>query len=541
MPQGELTDKERLALQIIDLGKALILADNHFLSGAVGRLKLKPSSLNMRFASDGYSLYFDADKIIEKFKESKAAPKHDLLHSIIHCIFLHPYVSPSVNQGLWNLASDIAVERAVMELCGQREGACGSAIAFALGLIERDLGCRATAEKVYNRLCEGMWAERVEAWMALFRYDSHDVWYATSDDDSEGEAQSDSSGSANSSEGDMQSNASNSGSREGQNQSDQGFDQSEGGACEQEGTEQESQDDSNSSGQNQQQNPKRTRNEGEGAGTLETTVESSHAGRGFQEIFRPNTLQQQAQWRQVATSLAVNLQTLSAKRGGALSGFVEDLEAAASERVDYADFLRQFAISGEVMRLSDDEFDYIFYTYGIKLYGNLPLVEPLEYREEKRIREFVIVIDTSGSVQGEIVRRFIDATFDILSSTESFFQKINLRIIQCDAAVQSDDVIHDLAELKEWGRSMKLLGNGGTDFRPAFEYVDALVEQGAFENLGGLVYFTDGYGKYPNWMPSYRSAFVFYDEDYRPEDVPPWAVQVVLDKDAIKQASTIGR
>ena len=88
-----------------------------------------------------------------------------------------------------------------------------------------------------------------------------------------------------------------------------------------------------------------------------------------------------------------------------------------------------------MLKVSDDEFDYVYYTYGLKLYGNLPLIEPLEYREEKRIREFVIVIDTSGSVYGEIVKRFIDTTFDILKSTEAFFERIHVRIIQSDAAV----------------------------------------------------------------------------------------------------------
>ena len=63
--------------------------------------------------------------------------------------------------------------------------------------------------------------------------------------------------------------------------------------------------------------------------------------------------------------------------------------------------------------------------------------------------------------------------------------------------------------------------------------MNGLVEDGVFEDLGGLVYFTDGWGQYPAVMPSYRTAFVFYDEDYRPENVPSWAAQVVLDADAI--------
>ena len=91
---------------------------------------------------------------------------------------------------------------------------------------------------------------------------------------------------------------------------------------------------------------------------------------------------------------------------------------------------------GEVMRLDPDEFDYVYYTYGLKLYQNMPLIEPLEYREVKRIREFVIAIDTSGSTSGELVQKFVQKTYNVLKSTESFFSKINLHILQCDADIR---------------------------------------------------------------------------------------------------------
>ena len=103
------------------------------------------------------------------------------------------------------------------------------------------------------------------------------------------------------------------------------------------------------------------------------------------------------------------------------------------EKYDYTEFLRKFAVRGEVMKINDEEFDYIFYTYGLKLYEKMPLIEPLEYKEVKRIREFVIAIDTSGSVVGEEVQAFVQKTYNVLKSTESFFSKINLHIIQCDA------------------------------------------------------------------------------------------------------------
>lgn len=47
------------------------------------------------------------------------------------------------------------------------------------------------------------------------------------------------------------------------------------------------------------------------------------------------------------------------------------------------------------MHIDPDEFDYNFYTYGLSHYGNMPLIEPVEQREVRRIQDFVIVIDTS--------------------------------------------------------------------------------------------------------------------------------------------------
>ena len=105
---------------------------------------------------------------------------------------------------------------------------------------------------------------------------------------------------------------------------------------------------------------------------------------------------------------------------------MQNLAAVNREKYDYTNFLKKFAVMGEVMKINDDEFDYVFYTYGLQLYKNLPLIEPLEYKEEKRIREFVIAIDTSGSVVGELVQKFVQKTYNILMSTESFFSKINI-------------------------------------------------------------------------------------------------------------------
>ena len=75
----------------------------------------------------------------------------------------------------------------------------------------------------------------------------------------------------------------------------------------------------------------------------------------------------------------------------------------------------------------------------------------------------------------------------------------------------------------------EILGLGGTDFRPAFVYVNELLARGEIRHLRGLLYFTDGRGIYPVRKPVYDTAFIFMKNDYTDVDVPPWAMKVILD------------
>ena len=149
----------------------------------------------------------------------------------------------------------------------------------------------------------------------------------------------------------------------------------------------------------------------------------------------------------------------------------------------------------------------------------------------KKVEELVIAIDTSESCEGETVKRFLEETYAILSSSESFFHKMNVHIIQCDAAVQMDKRITSKEELAQFMEDFELRGSGGTDFRPVFQYVDKLIAERAFQNLKGLIYFTDGYGTFPKRRPPYDAAFVFYHEDYTDVGVPPWAMKLILGKE----------
>ena len=239
-------------------------------------------------------------------------------------------------------------------------------------------------------------------------------------------------------------------------------------------------------------------------------------------------------WRDVSEYVQTALETLEQQRGDKAGGLTQNLKEVNRERYDYTAFLKKFAVMGEAMKINDDEFDYIYYTYGLELYRNMPLIEPLEYKDVKRIREFVIAIDTSGSVAGELVQKFVQKTYNILKSTESFFSKINLHIIQCDADIQQDVKITDQDEFDEYLKSIKIHGLGGTDFRPVFQYVDNLIEQKEFTNLKGLIYFTDGFGVFPERQPQYQTAFVYINDGYENPEVPVWAIKLVLESEDIR-------
>ena len=241
------------------------------------------------------------------------------------------------------------------------------------------------------------------------------------------------------------------------------------------------------------------------------------------------------EWKAIAEKVQDALDTFFKEQGDSADVLMQNLRAVNRERYDYADFLRKFAVIGENPEVNDEEFDYILYTYGLKLYENMPLVEPLEYKEVKRIKEFVIAIDTSGSTSGELVQRFLQKTYNILKTSESYFSRVNIHIIQCDASIQEHVKITSEEEFDEYIKDMSIHGLGGTDFRPVFSFVDELVDAGEFTDLRGLIYFTDGYGTFPSAKPAYDTAFVFLDDEYSGSDFPPWAIRIVLESEDLRR------
>ena len=211
----------------------------------------------------------------------------------------------------------------------------------------------------------------------------------------------------------------------------------------------------------------------------------------------------------------------------------EQLAVSARRTTDYRAFLRRFSALREETPIDADSFDYGYYAYGLRHFGNMPLIEPLETREVRKIEDFVIAIDTSMSTSGELVRAFLSRTYELLQENTSFFRHFNLRILQCDDQLRSDKEVTNARELAEYMEHFELIGQSATDFRPVFEHVDRLNAEGAFRHLRGLLYFTDGLGIYPKKRPKYDAAFVMLEGEAYPDKVPSWGIRAVISEDAL--------
>ena len=234
------------------------------------------------------------------------------------------------------------------------------------------------------------------------------------------------------------------------------------------------------------------------------------------------------QWEKIARRVAAELKSFSKDIKGA-DTMLLNIGEGVRKTYDYDDIVRRFAVMSEEIKVSSDEFDYIYYSYGLSTYGNMPLIEPLEYTDEKKIREFVIAVDTSASVRGKMVEGFLTRTYDLLSQSGSFSQTMNVHVIQCDSDITSDTVITNKNDLGKIAKDLQVKGFGATDFRPVFEYVGDLIAKKELKNLKGLIYFTDGYGIYPENPPQYDCMFVFdREDDFRPP-TPAWSMSAIME------------
>ena len=527
--------EDELASDILEECRVQLMLKFRFLDMALWRMENMPVRAGARYAlvTDATRVAFDPPRVIARFEEGFDELIRDYLHMVMHCVFRHPFDKDHRNRQAWNLTCDIIAESVALDMCAGRFASPDDAARIeALDKIKMLTGSllpnkvyalvKAMVQTPSGQQYMGMGRSVLNDWFALFERDDHSAWPANVDENAPAE-------------------------RNKKLEPEEMSERDPGEAPEPDDAELESaggadeptdaEDDKKSSQVEQtEDDAEDAEDEGDGENADPAPVTEQDSEREHSEDDKA-----EREWGEISKEIEMNLETFSKEWGRESDSLMQHLAVANRKVYDYTEFLRKFMTMNEEMLLNQDEFDYIYYTYGMELYGNMPLVEPLEYKETDRVREFVIAIDTSGSVRGDLVRRFIEHTFDILKESETYTTDVNVHIVQCDARVQSDTRIADIAEVDKLMENFVIRGFGGTDFRPVFDYVETLRERGELTEMKGLIYFTDGLGNFPEMPPNYDTAFVFMEEEGRDlPPVPPWAMKVVIDEAGINRFKSQG-
>lgn len=502
----------QLASEILHLARNTLLINLRFLESAFVRFVPGRDIITGELATDGQFLYYNSVHICRQFQKGRQFVVRDYLHLVLHCLYRHLFTGKKLNGEIWDLACDIAVEHLITSLkipslyVPREEDQ-----AWLIRELEASLP-RLTAERIYRYFVEkDLSAVDCQQLRKYFYADDHSIWH-NRPELINGQGEND--------RGNEEQDA-----EDAENMNQVSDDQQESGSND---PNQEQQSDSGEQSESSVRVSSEEEKNGNGSSGGDEKKHLPEQGKAL----TPEELERK--WKEIAERIQVDLDTFSNSYGESAGNMMQTLAEVNREKVNYGDFLRRFAVLGENIEVNDDEFDYIFYTYGMEKYGRMPLIEPLEYKEVKKVREFVIALDTSESVSGDLVQKFVTKTWNILKQTENFFTKVNVHIIQCGAKVEEDVKITSEEEFDAYMRRMVLRGFGGTDFRPVFEHVNGLIRQHEFQNLKGILYFTDGYGTFPAMPPEYETAFVFLDQGRDLPDIPPWVIRMILTEEEIR-------
>jgi predicted metal-dependent peptidase len=125
--------------------------------------------------------------------------------------------------------------------------------------------------------------------------------------------------------------------------------------------------------------------------------------------------------------------------------------------------------------------------------------------------EGVLVFDVSGSISKELYTTFAEE----FESLRGQLPAHKLHLLWIDTIIQKQCIIEPGGTV-DW----ELVGGGGTDFRPAFQYVEDNKLKPSF-----LAYFTDLYGTFPDQEPEYPTLWIVwpsYGKAHYPWGNPIW-------------------
>ena len=571
--QGSLND---LGSRILNQSRYELSLSMRHLARALDRLPYEMDFNTQRMGTEGERIHFHPEFIFQLFMESPQKLNRLYMHSLLHCLFRHMFKNEDKKEELWNMACDIHVEYVLDSLdVDLLRRPAGEYRENTFQSLEEKIKTL-SAERIYQYLEEE--DLDYDAWERLereFYKDDHVFWKVIDRKDAPGqEGEGDSDGAPLPLPEDFTPNDNPSGEEKEGEKKDSGDNTSAENSEDKDKSPRESKSSEDASPQsgtpsngegkeekNQEagnQEPENRGSEGEGNTGEGNSGEDSQGEAKQEDSQSGNSSGKKQEERKIAenrkpTGQEKREEREAKKKRDNLSKEWEDISKRTEQEIehsskekqeeqgslawflrleqkkytDFRDFLRRLSVDREEMEVDLDSFDYGYYYYGLEQYGNMPLIEENEYREGRKLQELVIAIDTSHSTKGEMVKGFLEETAGILKQKDAFFQKVKVHILECDDELRKDICLENVEDLEQYSKNFAVKGGYGTDFRPVFRYVSDLQKRGELKNLKGLMYFTDGKGRYPKEAPPYVTAFVFpKEEDIDDDNVPFWAMKL---------------
>ena len=552
--QGSLND---LGSRILNQSRYELSLSMRHLARALDRLPYEMDFNTQRMGTEGERIHFHPEFIFQLFMESPQKLNRLYMHSLLHCLFRHMFKNEDKKEELWNMACDIHVEYVLDSLdVDLLKRPAGEYRENTFQSLEEKIKTL-SAERIYQYLEEA--DLDYDAWERLereFYKDDHVFWKVIDREDAPGQEgegdgdgaplpmpedftpnESSSQDSKPSEDTSAQNGASSDGESKEEKNQEAGNQEPENRGSENQGA--ENQEFENRGAENQGADNPDSENQGaENQGVDSSSGEKQEEKREAERKPKEQEQREEREAKQKRDELSKEWEDISKRteqeiehsskekqeEQGSLAWF---LRLEQKKYTDFRDFLRRLSVDREEMEVDLDSFDYGYYYYGLEQYGNMPLIEENEYREGRKLQELVIAIETSHSTKGEMVKGFLEETAGILKQKDAFFQKVKVHILECDDELRKDICLENVEDLEQYSKNFAVKGGYGTDFRPVFRYVSDLQKRGELKNLKGLMYFTDGKGRYPKEAPPYVTAFVFpKGEDIDDDNVPFWAMKL---------------
>lgn len=185
-----------------------------------------------------------------------------------------------------------------------------------------------------------------------------------------------------------------------------------------------------------------------------------------------------------------------AKAIGDIPGWLEEIiNAIISRKIDWRKYLRNWL--GEKIYVGIKTSKKMRNKRYRQFHGIIP-----GFKKEY-IDPILIAIDTSGSMSNKELSMFLGEISNI---------QYPKRIIQCDTVITQDSIINERKL-----RQLKMVGRGGTDFRPIFEYAKKIKSK-------SIIIFTDLMGDFPETKPNIKTLWITNND----KDKPPFGDVVVI-------------